>query len=327
MLAQNVTGTIVGTVTDSSGAVVSSAGVSVSNEDTGIEYKAASSATGEYVVANLPSGTYSVKAELQGFKASLTKGVRLQASRSARVDIALEPGTVQQAVEVQASAPVVNSENATVGNILEANVITTIPLNGRTLDRLIRVSAGVTAIAPPTRAWPAAPIGAASSSRLTAPCTTTPATAAARTPTATAFPRCPAVDSIQEFKMDSNNQKAEYEGSVAVTVVSKSGSNDLHGSVLWFNRNKAYGARTYFNHAPAAKPAYNRNEFGYTVGGPVVIPGPLQREEQDVLLHQLRRPSRAHPTQLPDQRGHPGHAQRRFHWPADDFGPAERDPI
>ncbi|MCE5307980.1 MAG: carboxypeptidase-like regulatory domain-containing protein, partial [Acidobacteriales bacterium] len=102
MLGQNVTGTIVGTVMDSSGAVVSGAAVSVVNEGTNIEYKAATSATGEYVVANLPPGTYSVKAELQGFKPSVTKGVRLMANRSVRTNVSLEPGTVQQAVEVQA---------------------------------------------------------------------------------------------------------------------------------------------------------------------------------------------------------------------------------
>lgn len=273
MLGQNVTGTIVGTVTDSSGAVVSGAAVSVINEGTNIEFKAASTATGEYVVANLPPGTYSVKVDLQGFKSSMTTGVRLLATRSARVDVSLEPGTVQQAVEVQASAPVVNSENATVGNILEASVITTIPLNGRTLDRLIRVSAGYNGdSASNPRVAGSAYWGGIQFSVDGAMFNDTGNGGGAYS-YRNGLSTLPSVDAIQEFKMDSNNQKAEYEGSVAVTVVSKSGSNDLHGSVLWFNRNKEYGARTYFNHAPAAKPAYNRNEFGYTVGGPVVIPG------------------------------------------------------
>lgn len=272
MLAQNVTGTIVGTVTDSSGAVVSSAGVSVSNEATGIGYKAATSATGEYVVANLPSGTYSVKAELPGFKPSVTKGVRLLGGRSARVDIALEPGTVQQAVEVQASAPVVNSENATVGNILEANVITTIPLNGRTLDRLIRISAGVTSDSASNPRVAGSAYWGGIQFTVDGAMYNDTGNGGGAYSYRNGLSTLPSVDAIQEFKMDSNNQKAEYEGTVAVTVVSKSGSNDVHGSVIWFNRNKVFGARTYFNHAPTAKPAYNRNEFGYTVGGPVVIP-------------------------------------------------------
>lgn len=271
-LAQNVTGTIVGTVTDASGAVVSSAGLAVVNEGTGIEYKAATSETGEYVVANLPSGSYSVKAELQGFKPSVTKGVRLLANRTARVDVSLEPGSLQQAIEVQASAPVVNSENATVGNILEANVITTIPLNGRTLDRLIRISAGVTSdSASNPRVAGSAYWGGIQFSVDGAMYNDTGNGGGAYS-YRNGLSTLPSVDAIQEFKMDSNNQKAEYEGSVAVTVVSKSGTNDLHGSLIWFNRNAAFGARTYFNHAPAAKPSFNRNEFGYTLGGPVFLP-------------------------------------------------------
>jgi len=273
MLAQNVTGTIVGTVMDSSGAVVSGVAVSVVNEGTNIEYKAATSATGEYVVANLPPGTYSVKAELQGFKPSLTKGVRLLANRSVRVDVTLEPGAVQQAVEVQASAPVVNSENATVGNILEANVITTIPLNGRTLDRLIRISAGVTSDSASNPRVAGSAYWGGIQFTVDGAMYNDTGNGGGAYSYRNGLATLPSVDAIQEFKMDSNNQKAEYEGSVAVTVVSKAGSNDLHGSLLWFNRNAAYGARTYFNHAPAAKPAYNRNEFGYTFGGPVVIPG------------------------------------------------------
>ncbi|MEN6602374.1 MAG: TonB-dependent receptor [Bryobacteraceae bacterium] len=273
MLSQNVTGTIVGTVMDSSGAVVSGAAVSVVNEGTNIEYKAATSATGEYVVANLPPATYSVKAELQGFKPSVTKGVRLMANRSVRTNVSLEPGTVQQAVEVQATAPVVNSENATVGNILEANVITTIPLNGRTLDRLIRISAGYNGdSASNPRVAGSAYWGGIQFSVDGAMYNDTGNGGGAYS-YRNGLSTLPSVDAIQEFKMDSNNQKAEYEGSVAVTVVSKAGSNELHGSMLWFNRNKEFGARTYFNHAPSAIPAYNRNEFGYTIGGPVVIPG------------------------------------------------------
>jgi len=273
ILAQNVTGTIVGTVTDSSGAVVNAAAVVVVNEGTNIEYKAASSATGEYVVANLPPGTYSVKAELAGFKPSVTKGVRLLANRSARVDVVLEPGGVQQVVEVQAAAPVVNSENATVGNILEANVITTIPLNGRTLDRLIRISAGVTSDSASNPRVAGSSYWGGIQFTVDGAMYNDTGNGGGSYSYRNGLATLPSVDSISEFKMDSNNQKAEYEGSVAVTVVSKSGNNDLHGSLLWFNRNAAYGARTYFNHAPAAKPSYNRNEFGYTVGGPVVIPG------------------------------------------------------
>jgi hypothetical protein len=141
--AQNITGSIVGTVTDSSGAAVNGASLVIVNQNTNIEYKAVSDVS-EYTVTNLPPGTYSVKAKLSGFKPSVTKDIVLLANRSERVNIVRSPGSVNQTVEVTASAPVVNSENATVGNILQSNTITTVPLNGRTVDRLIRISAGVT---------------------------------------------------------------------------------------------------------------------------------------------------------------------------------------
>ena len=141
--AQTITGTILGTVTDASGAAVTGAALVVVDQNTNIEYKAVSPAS-DYTVTNLPPGTYSVRAELSGFKPSLTKDVVLLANRSARVNIVLSPGSLNQTIEVSASAPTINSENATVGNIFQSDSITTVPLNGRTVDRLIRISAGVT---------------------------------------------------------------------------------------------------------------------------------------------------------------------------------------
>ena len=117
--AQNITGTILGTVTDASGAEVTGVSLLIANQDTNIEYKAVSAAS-DYTVTNLPPGTYSVRAELSGFKPSLTKDIVLLANRSARVNIVLSPGSVNQTIEVTAAAPVINSENATVGNIFQS---------------------------------------------------------------------------------------------------------------------------------------------------------------------------------------------------------------
>jgi len=270
--AQNITGTILGTVTDSSGAVVSNSSVTVVNEQTGVETKAATSATGEYVAANLLPGSYTVKAELAGFKPSVTRGVRLLANRSVRVDVVLEPGAVTQTIEVQAAAPVVNSESATIGNILEANVISAIPLNGRTLDRLIRISAGVTSDSASNPRVAGSAYWGGIQFNVDGAMYNDTGNGGGAYSYRNGLATLPSVDAISEFKIDSNNQKAEFEGSVAVTVVSKSGSNDLHGSLLWFNRNKEFAARYYYTHAPTPKPAYNRNEFGYTVGGPVLFP-------------------------------------------------------
>jgi hypothetical protein len=142
--AQNVTGNIVGTIKDATGAPVAGVPVTVVNEGTNIEFKAQSNSDGDFVAPGLPSGTYTVRVEAPGFRATSARGLVLLSNRSLRQDFALEVGTVQQAIEVNAAPPVLNTENATIGNIMQSQQITTMPLNGRFLDRLIRISAGVT---------------------------------------------------------------------------------------------------------------------------------------------------------------------------------------
>src|SRR5258708_2028550 len=119
-VAQNVTGTILGTLTDASGAAVTSATVVVVSQSTNIEYAAVVNDSGEFIANSLPPGTYTVRTQLSGFRPSVVKDVLLLANRSSRVNIVLEPGAVTQTVEVTATVPVINSENATVGNIMES---------------------------------------------------------------------------------------------------------------------------------------------------------------------------------------------------------------
>jgi len=142
--AQNITGTIVGTVKDSSGATLPNATVTLTNVETNAQVVVKADESGDFFAPSLAPGLYSVTTQAAGFKQNVTEAVRLLANRSVRLEIALEPGEITQRVEVQATAPVINSENSTIGNILESRVITALPLNGRTLDRLIRISAGVT---------------------------------------------------------------------------------------------------------------------------------------------------------------------------------------
>ena len=141
---QTVTGSIVGTVRDATGAPVRDAKVVIVNEGTNAEFQTTTNEAGDYTAPVLPSGNYTIKVDVSGFRPNLVKGVTLLANRSARQDITLQIGQLQQTVEVVAAAPVVNSENATIGNVMQSRQITTLPLNGRMLDRLIRISAGVT---------------------------------------------------------------------------------------------------------------------------------------------------------------------------------------
>src|SRR6185437_3283533 len=249
-------------------AAVNGASLVVVNQNTNIEYKAVSEAS-EYTVTNLPPGVYSVRAELSGFKPSITKDIVLLANRSARVNIVLSPGSVSQTVEVTASAPTINSENATIGNIMQSDAITTVPLNGRTVDRLVRISAGATTDNSNNPRVAGSPYWGGISFNVDGIGYNDSGNGGGAYSYKHGLSTQPSVDSISEFKIDSNSMKAEFKSGVSVTVVTKGGTNDFHGSALWFNRNREYAAQNFFL-TSQPKPAFNRNEAGATLGGPVV---------------------------------------------------------
>ena len=143
-MAQLSPAAIAGVVKDTSGAVMPGVKLSLTNTATNQEVSVQTDSSGDFVAPNLSPGAYNLKTEASGFKMNLVEGVRLLANRTVRIDVTLEPGEITRQIEVAASAPVVNSESATIGNVMESQMITTLPLNGRTLDRLIRISAGVT---------------------------------------------------------------------------------------------------------------------------------------------------------------------------------------
>jgi hypothetical protein len=266
---QNVSGTILGTVRDSSGGVIAAARISVTNEATNFGYNGVTASTGEYVVPNLPPGQYSVASESAGFKQNVVKGVALLPNRSVRVDMVLEPGAVAQTVEVQATAPVVNSENSTIGNIMDTRTIVTLPLNGRTLDRLIRISAGVTTDSASNPRVAGSSYWGGVQFNVDGVTYNDFGNGGGAYSFASGLSTVPSVDAVSEFKIDSNNQKAEFEGSTSVTIVTKSGSNEFHGSAYEFNRNRAYAAKNG-RATGLPKPPLNRNDFGATVGGRLI---------------------------------------------------------
>jgi hypothetical protein len=264
---QSVTGTLVGTVQDASSAAVPNADVTVTNEATNIETKAKTNDAGAYVVPNLLNGTYTVRIEASGFRPNVIRGVMLLPNRTIRQDVTLEVGSVQQAVEVSASAPVLNTENATIGNIMQTQQITTMPLNGRFLDRLIRISAGVTTDSASNPRVAGSSYWGGMNFNVDGAAFNDPGNGGGAYSFRHGMSTLPSVDAVSEFKMDSNNMKAEFEGAASVTIVTKSGNNDFHGTLFHFNRNKATAARNFFS---PIRPAFNRNEYGFMVGGPVV---------------------------------------------------------
>lgn len=269
LIAQIISGNFVGVVRDSSQAAVAGAAVVVRNDSTNFEYKAVSAETGDFVVPNLPPGAYTITIEHPGFKQAVAKGVALQPNRSIRVDMTLEPGAVAQSVEVQAVAPVVNSENATIGNILDSKTIVTLPLNGRTLDRLIRISAGVTTDSASNPRVAGSSYWGGVQFNVDGVNFNDFGNGGAAYSFASGLSTVPSVDTVAEFKIDSNNAKAEFEGSTSVTIVTKSGSNEFHGAAYEFNRNRAYAARNG-RATGQPKPPLNRNDFGATLGGRLI---------------------------------------------------------
>lgn len=265
--AQNVTGNIVGAIKDASGAAVAGATVSIVNEGTNIESKAQSNSDGDFVAPGLPSGTYTVRVEAPGFRTASARGLLLLANRSLRQDFALEVGTVQQAIEVNTTPPVLNTENATIGNIMQSQQITTMPLNGRFLDRLIRISAGVTTDSASNPRVAGSSYWGGMSFNVDGVAFNDPGNGGGAYSYRHGMSTLPSVDAVSEFKMDSNSQKAEFEGAGSVTIATKSGTNDFHGTLFYFNRNKAYTARNFF---ALTNPPFNRNEFGGMIGGPIV---------------------------------------------------------
>lgn len=265
--SQTVTGSIVGTVRDATGAPVQNAKVVIVNEGTNAEFETTTNDSGDYTAPVLPSGTYSVKVEVTGFRPNVVKGLAVLANRSARQDVTLQVGQLQQSVEVVAAAPVVNSENATIGNVMQSQAITTLPLNGRMLDRLIRISAGVTTDSASNPRVAGSSYWGGVQFNVDGAAFNDPGNGGGAYSYRHGMATLPSIDTVAEFKMDSNNQKAEYEGAASVTIVTKSGTNQIHGSVFEFNRNKAYTARNFF--APT-NPPFNRNEFGFTAGGPII---------------------------------------------------------
>jgi Carboxypeptidase regulatory-like domain len=265
--AQNVTSTVIGSVRDSSSTAVARANVTVTNEGTGIENKTLTGADGEYVVPGLPAGQYTVRIEAPGLKPSVIRGITLLPQRTTRQDVTLEVGSLQQAIEVTASAPVVNTENATIGNVMRGEQISNAPLNGRFLDRLIRGAAGVTTDSASNPRVAGSSYWGGMSFNVDGAAFNDPGNGGGAYSYRHGMSTLPSVDTVSEFKIDSNSMKPEFEGAASVTVATKSGTNQLHGTLFEFNRNKAFTARNFFS---PVNPAFNRNEFGAMAGGPVI---------------------------------------------------------
>jgi hypothetical protein len=279
LAAQAVTGTILGTITDTSGAAVPGATVTLTNVNTGLVRTLVTDANGEYTAPSLPTGKYKMAAELPGFKTASVSEIDLGVDQKVRVSARLEVGTVSETVTVAAASPLVQTSTSELGTTVSEEQIKTLPLNGRNFVNLTRTVPGV------VRGVPGANIDGAGSLAWRASASFS---ANGQRPrdnnymldgvdnnetwlqTVVLFP---SVDALDEFKLQTSTYSAEFGRSLGgvVNLQIKSGTNAMHGSAFEFLRNSKFDENNYFNdQAGRPKPDFSQHQYGGTIGGPIV---------------------------------------------------------
>lgn len=273
VMSQQGRGTILGTVTDASGAPVAGAAVRVTNTATNQTLATQTTGEGLYQAPNLAVGEYTVTVEKQGFRKLVRSGLQLQVDQRAQVDIRLDVGQVTESIEVQGEAPLVDTSNTSIGKVVDQKRVAELPLNGRSALALTLLTPSVKSNAGPTASGFAdRGIQLSSISINGGPNAMNGQLLDGGNNIQSYIGEVainPGVDSVEEFKVQSGGMSAEYgftAGGV-INMVTRSGTNKLHGSVYEFLRNDALDARNTF---ATTKPPFRYNQFGASVGGPVI---------------------------------------------------------
>ena len=277
-IAQSVTGTLLGTVKDASGAVIAGAKVTIVNQGTGLTRTVTADDQGEYTAPSLPTGTYTVMAEQTGFKSVALSDIHVGVDQRVRMDVNLEVGSLEETVTIRAETPLVQTSSSELGTTVESEQIKTLPLNGRNFVSLTRTVPGV------LRGVPGSNIDGAGSLAWRASASFSANGQRARDnnylldgvdnnetwlQTVVLFP---SVDALDEFKLQTSTYSAEFGRSMGgvVNLQIKSGTNRFNGSAFEFHRNDALDANNFFNNrAGRPKPDFKQNQFGFTLGGPI----------------------------------------------------------
>jgi outer membrane receptor protein involved in Fe transport len=265
--AQSPTGEIHGIVQDSSGLAAPGIPILVLDQETGRRYEAASNETGDYLVRSLPPGRYTISAEKEGFKKFVRQGVSVNALQNVRVDVVLEVGAVSQTVVVAGEAPQVDTRTSTVGTLVDDKRIVDLPLNGRNIVSLTALVPGVSRTSTANTVSSGQQSVAVNGGRSY---TTNMQLDGGGLYYANRGQglNMPPPDAVQEIKVVTSGVTAEYgRGSAVVSVVTKSGTNTMHGSAWDYLRNDALDSRSFFQRT-IAKLRYN--QFGATIGGSII---------------------------------------------------------
>jgi hypothetical protein len=263
LAAQVGGGEITGVVRDPDGAVVSGASVLAVDVTRGVSRTVVTTTAGAYTLAGLAPGVYEIQVEFAGFASAVRQGVRVATGATVSVDFELTPGNITDTVTVTADAAMLRTATAGLGHVVTAETIAGLPLNGRTFITLAALTPGVAL--PPASQLPRINGGRPRTNEYLFD----GISVLQPEPGQVAF--FPVIDAIQEFKIESNSPSAEFgrfNGGV-VNLTTKAGSNAFRGDAFEFWRNEALNARNYFASTVPEKPAFRRNQYGGTLGGPL----------------------------------------------------------
>jgi hypothetical protein len=266
LLAQADRGSVAGTITDASGAVVPGITLTLRNSATNLTYSTPSNENGNYSFQNLPIGNYNLTVEVKGFQRQEVNGIEVQVNQQSKIDLTMRVGDVTQTIQVDAAAAMIQTESTDVGTVINDKRFLDLPL---TLGGGIRNPSAFVFLAPGVsgNSWEKHVGGGGSFNDQVY----FDGIALSRGDLSNDAEVNPSVDAIAEYKLITNNYSAEYSHALAgvTSYTMKSGTNDFHGNAFYFNDNNHFDARGFFSPTKAFR---NQNEYGFTLGGPIVIP-------------------------------------------------------
>src|SRR5215470_12077466 len=280
--AQTYTATVTGTVSDSQGASVPKVRVVATNQGTKLEYTAQTSDSGVYTIPFLPVGVYVLTVESTGFKKLVSNAIKLEVNQTARIDLQLQVGGVSEVVNVEGIAPVLQTENVTVGQVISGNTTVNLPLNGRSFQQLTLLTPGAISVNPNSFISPQ-PNSAGgrpyvNGNREQGNAFLLDGISVDET-LDNLIGYKPSLDALAEFRVETSNSSSEFGNVTGATVNAtiKSGTNDWRGNVFEFIRNDKLDANSWSNDrqkaltgVPVPKNKLRQNIFGGTLGGPVI---------------------------------------------------------
>jgi len=288
VMAQKTSGTIRGVITDPSGAVVANVSVEITNTETGLSRTVTTNAQGEYVAPEVAVGTYKVTVKAPNFKESVSSNVDMHTSSTQTLNIQLQVGSNSEQVTVAASEVQVQTDNAALGEVVTGEQVRELPLNGRSFVQLTQLQPGVSAadnFSANNKGLLAGVDFSVNGNATTNNLFLVDGANNNDVGSNRTILIYPSIEAISEFKMLRNSYGPEYgqASGAVINIVTRSGSNQWHGDVLYFGRNDALNAEEWFAHDAGVQAAANgtplhnngknelrRNDYGYSIGGPIL---------------------------------------------------------